>query len=137
MVQKLFLSALLFQEKKIHILNCPGQAPVLASTHPPILTVLCCFFEVLRVTAHHAKFLHSESKGRSAELPCCSDALWAPQHQASKVCTHGLVWSVLPLRHEIRVLQATTECCGNLATRLQVGPLSSTIQLFPLLGWPQ
>ena len=38
-----------------------------ASTHPPILTILW-FFEVLRVTAHHAKFLRSESEGRSAEL---------------------------------------------------------------------
>ena len=38
-----------------------------ASAHPPILTVLC-FFEVLRVTAHHAKFLHSESEGRSVKL---------------------------------------------------------------------
>ena len=32
-----------------------------ASAHSPILTVLW-LFEVLRVTAHHAKFLHSESQ---------------------------------------------------------------------------
>ena len=38
-----------------------------ASAQPPILTVLW-FFEVLHVTAHHAKFLHLESKDRSAEL---------------------------------------------------------------------
>ena len=70
----------------------------------------------------------------------CSDALWAPWHQASKVCTHsvhGLVCSVLPLQHEIHVLQVMTECCRNLATRLWVGPLCSTIQLSPLSGWPR
>ena len=34
-----------------------------ASTHPQILTVLWfLLFEVLQVTAHHAKFVHSESK---------------------------------------------------------------------------
>ena len=38
-----------------------------ASAHSPILTVLW-FFEVLRVTAHHAKILHSESEDRSPEL---------------------------------------------------------------------
>ena len=38
-----------------------------ASAHPPILTVLW-FFEVLHVTAHHAKFLRIESENRSAEL---------------------------------------------------------------------
>ena len=38
-----------------------------ASAHPSILTVLW-FFEVLQVTAHHAKSLHSESEGRSAQL---------------------------------------------------------------------
>ena len=38
-----------------------------ASANPPILTFLW-FFEVLRVTTHHAKILRSESKGRSAEL---------------------------------------------------------------------
>ena len=37
-----------------------------ASPHP-FLTVLW-FFEVLRVTAHHAKSLRVESEGRSAEL---------------------------------------------------------------------
>ena len=38
-----------------------------ASAHPPILTVLW-FCRVLHVTAHNAKFLRSESEGRSAEL---------------------------------------------------------------------
>ena len=38
-----------------------------ASAHPPILTVLW-FLEVLCVTAHHAKFLRSESESRSAEF---------------------------------------------------------------------
>ena len=49
----------------------------------------------------------------------------------------GLVRSVLPLQHEIRMLQAATERCGNLATRLRVGPLCNTIQLSPLSGWPR
>ena len=60
-----------------------------ASAHPPILTVLW-FFEVLHVTAHHAKFLCSESEGSplSSHSCDCSDALWTPQHQASKIPTH-------------------------------------------------
>ena len=58
------------------------------SAHHPILTVLW-FFEVLHVTAHHAKSLRSESESRSAELHSfdCSNALWAPHHQ---VKTGGL-----------------------------------------------
>ena len=47
-----------------------------ASAHPPILTVMW-FFKVLRVTAHHAKFSHSESEGRSAE-----------RHNIRQVCTY-------------------------------------------------
>ena len=50
---------------------------------------------------------------------------------------HGLVRSILPLQHEICVLQATTGCCRNLATKLRVGPLCSTLQLSPLSGWPR
>ena len=38
-----------------------------ASAYPQILTVVR-FFKVLRVTAHHAKFLRSEFEGRSAAL---------------------------------------------------------------------
>ena len=38
-----------------------------ANAHPPILTV-SWVFEVFHVTAHHAKFLCSELKTRSAEL---------------------------------------------------------------------
>ena len=65
-----------------------ASAHIHASTQPPILTVLR-FFRVLRVTSHCANFLCSESEGRSAELTSCncSDALWAPQHQVSKVHT--------------------------------------------------
>ena len=37
---------------------------------------------------------------------------------------------------EIHILQATTERCGSLATRLRVGLLCSMIQPSPLLGWP-
>ena len=68
-------------------------------------------------------------------LSCdCSDA---PRHQASKTPVRGLVRSVPSLQHEICVLQATTERCGNLATRLRVGQLCSTIQLPSLSGWPR
>ena len=114
-----------------------ASAHTQGSAHPQVLTILW-YFRVLRVTHMHAKFLRSESEGRSHSCDC-SDALWVPWHQASKICTHirGLVRSVLPLQHEICVLQATTECCGNLATRVRVGPLYSTIQLSSLSGWPQ
>ena len=68
-----------------------ASAHTCASAHPSILTVLW-FFEVLHVTAHHAKFLCSESEGTVGPLSShscdCSDVLWAPQYQASKVCTH-------------------------------------------------
>ena len=67
----------------------------------------------------------------------CSDAFLTPRYQASKVHTHDLIRSILPLWHKIRLLQVTTGCCGNLATRLQVGPLSSMIRLSSLSGWPQ
>ena len=43
------------------LLYCPGQVPVPTQVPtPPILTILW-FFEILCVTAHHAKFLRSES----------------------------------------------------------------------------
>ena len=54
--------------------------------------------------------------------------------KGSHTPVHGLVRSVLSLQHEICVLQVMTECCGNLATRLRVGRLCSTIQLSPLSG---
>ena len=109
-----------------------------ASAHPPILTVLW-FFEVLCVTTHHAKFLRIESEGRSAELTCtcsCDCALGATTSGIKVLHTplHGLVRSVLSLQHEICILQAMTECCGNLATRLRVSQLCSTIQLSPWLA---
>ena len=45
-----------------------------ASAHPPILW----FFEVLHVTAHHAKIFCSESEGPLSSHSCnCSDVLWA------------------------------------------------------------
>ena len=49
---------------------------------------------------------------------------------------HGLVHSVLSLQHKICILQVTIECCGNLATKLCVGPLCSPVQP-SLSGWPQ
>ena len=47
------------------ILFCSGQAliPTQPPMHHPILTVLVVF-EVLRVTAHHAKFLHELAAGK-------------------------------------------------------------------------
>ena len=52
---------------KFNAVLSQASAHTWASAHPPILSVLW-FFEILRVTAHHAKFLRSESEGRSAEL---------------------------------------------------------------------
>ena len=74
-----------------YIPYCPEQAPIPKQAPtpppaPPILIVLW-FFEVLSVTAHHAKFLCSESEGRSAELTAAI-VLRMPRHQASKVRTH-------------------------------------------------
>ena len=91
-------------------------------------------FEVLRVTAHHTKFLHSESKGRSAELTYLRLFGCALGATISGIRPWPRSWL---LQHDIRVLQAMTERCENLATRLRVGPLCSTIQLSPLSGWPQ
>ena len=65
-----------------------------------------------------------------------SGALWTSQHQASHTPVLSLVCSILSLQHEICVLQATTELCRNLATRLRVGQLCSTTLLSPLSGWP-
>ena len=59
------------------------------------------------------------------------------RHQSLHTPIHGLVCSILSLQDEISVLQAMTESCGNLATRLQVSQLCSTIQLSPLSGWPR
>ena len=92
-----------------------------ASAHPPLLTVLW-FFRVLCVTAHHANScIVNPTVGPLSSHS--SDALWAPRHQ---VHTHlSVAWfaALLPCSTKIRVLQATTERCGNLATRLRVGPL--------------
>ena len=71
-----------------------ASAHTKASAHPPILTVLW-FFTVLHVTAYHVKFSRSESEGRSLRSHSygCSDALWAPQLQASKISSHPSVAS--------------------------------------------
>ena len=95
-----------------------------ASTHPPVLW----FFEVLHGTAHYAKTLRSESKGRSTELWlfwCALGAMTSSLHTPVR----GLIRSVLPLQHKIHILQATIECCGNMATRLWVSLLCSMLQL--------
>ena len=63
-----------------------------------------------------------------------SDELWAPRHQ---VRTH-LSAAFLPCNTKLAYcMQATTERCGNLATRLRVGPLCCTIQPSPLSAWPR
>ena len=46
---------------------CPEQAPIPEQSPTPNFDSFVVF-KVLRVTAHHAKFLRSESEGRSAEL---------------------------------------------------------------------
>ena len=68
----------LMKASKVHTININGcvtscqpsqsstvlsraSAHFRASAYPPILTVLS-FFEILRVTAHHAKLLHNKSK---------------------------------------------------------------------------
>ena len=111
-----------------------------ASAHPPILIALW-FFGVLHVTAHHAKFSRSEPEvgplSPQLQLFWCTLGDTTSGIKGSYTPVRGLVCSILRLQHEICILQVTTECCGNLATRLQVGPLCSTIQLSPLSGWPQ
>ena len=109
---------------------------------PPNLTVFVGFFRVFRVTAHHSRVVNSKVARLGSNSCNCSDALWVTRHQASKdlgshTPVRGLVCSVLPLQLEIRVLQATTERSGNLATRLRVGPFCRTIQFSPLSGWPR
>ena len=77
-----------------------------ASVHPPILTVLW-LFEVLRITAHHAKFLRSESKVKSTEriaiVLMCFGAMTSGI-KVSHIPVHSLVRSVR-LQYVIRVLQ--------------------------------
>ena len=90
------------------ILYCPWQAPT------PQFWLFCIFAIVLmHFGCHdirHQRFAHTRP------WPCCS---------------------ILPLQCEIHMLAVTTECCGNLATRLRVGPLCSMIWLSLLSGWPR
>ena len=120
----------------IYTILSRANAHTRASAHPPLLTVLW-FFRDLRVTAHHANFCIVNLKVGPLS-PHSSDALWTSRHQ---VRTHlSVAWlncSIPPLQHEIHTLQATTECCRNLATRLLVAPLCSTIRPSPLSGWPR
>ena len=67
--------------------------------YPPILTVL---WFVSRVTAHHSKFLHGDSKVH--RLRDCFDEFQAPLHPAAHT-GHSLVHSILRLQYEIRILQ--------------------------------
>ena len=91
-----------------------ASAHTQASAHPPILTV-CGFFKVLRVASHHAKiFVVNPKEGRSlAVIVVMHFGRHEIRHQRF---AHIHPWPVLPL--------STAE------TRLQVGPLCSTIQLF-------
>ena len=91
-------------------------------------------FEVLCVVAHHPCIVNPKVSPLSSYSCNCSDALWAPQYHTFR----GIIHSVLPLQHKIHVLQATTECCGNLATSyIWIGPCCTTLQLSPRSGWPQ
>ena len=120
----------------VMILYCPEQAPTLQFWQ------FCGFSRFSVLTAHDAKFLHSESEGRSTELTYlrlfwCNLGTTTSGIKGSHTPVRGLVRSVLSLQHEIHVLQTTTKRCGNLAMRLQVGLLCSMIQLSLLSGWPQ
>ena len=50
----------------------------------------------------------------------CSGALWVPRHQASKVCTNLSIASFPVFFPWSSRTAVTTDCCGNLDTRLQV-----------------
>ena len=79
-----------------------------ASAHPPTLTVLC-FFEVLHVTTHHAKFLR---KGRSLRSLTqlwsfwCASGTTTPGIKGTHTPVRGLVHNILRLQPKIRLLQA-------------------------------
>ena len=57
-----------YKLKPIKSPYCPGQATTPAQAPTTQFWQFCGFSEVIHVTAHHAKFAHSESEGRSAEL---------------------------------------------------------------------
>ena len=115
---------------------CPVQAPIPKQGPNPNFdsSVVC---EVLRVTAHHAKFLRGDSKVHSLSVDCFNE-FQAPLHPAAMFAHTGrnLVRSVLRLQYEIRVLQAKGRCKA-MATRLRVGPFSSRIQRSLLPPWPR
>ena len=128
---------------------CPGQAPIPAQVPTPKFWQFCCFyyffwgggFEVLRVTAYHAKFLHNKNTSRSAELTYTkAQSFWCTSDvtTSSSSFTHTHPSHV---QHSSLVTRnshtASDEHCGGLATRPRVGLLSSMIQLSPPLGWPR
>ena len=107
-----------------------------ASAHPPILTILWLFM-VLRVTATMLNSHVVNPKVQWAHIAAIVLMHFGHHDIRHQRFAHTCPWprsQRSPLQHE---LQATTERCGNLATRLRVGPLCSTIYLFPLSGWPR
>ena len=71
----------------------PGQHP--PGQHPPPNFDSFVVLRGLLCNHHHTKFCVVNPKvGLLSSHSCdCSDALWAPRHQASKVCTHPSVVS--------------------------------------------
>ena len=109
---------------------------IVPGKHPPPIWQ---FFRVLCVTAHHAKFLHSKSEGRSTYV--------APiilMHFGCSDIRHQRFAHTRPLscsQHSSPAAQNSHTAsndwtCWNLATRLRVGPLCSMIQPSLLLSWP-
>ena len=117
-----------------------GKSPV-PFNRPPNNFDSSVVFEVLRVTAHHVKLLHSKSIG-----PLSSHAwLWSFRCASAGATTSGRNVSQTCMQpHSQRSLlaiwnsrTASEERYGSLATRLRVCLLSSMIQLSPPSGWPR
>ena len=119
----------------------PSKHPYPSKCPPPNFDSFVVFRGSSCNTIHHAKFSRSEPEvgplSPQLQLFWCTLGDTTSGIKGSYTPVRGLLCSVLRLQHEICVLQVTTERCGNLATRLQVGPLCSTIQLSPLSGWPR
>ena len=110
----------------------PGKCPYPRKRPPPNFDSFMAF-KVLRVTAHHAKL----SEAHIAAIVLMRFGHHDIRCQRFTHTCPYLVCSVLPLHRNVRILQAMTERCENLPTRLQVSLLCSTIQRSPLLGWPR
>ena len=112
--------------------------------HQPPKWIFCEFIPLSHTTAlssanaYHVKFLRSQPKvGPLSSVNSCdhSDVLQGPQHPAAKFRIQPSVVSFATLSQNLHT--TSDKCCKNLATRLWVGPLSSTIQLSLPLGRPR